>query len=315
MIRKQTQYALLILCIFIASIFSDNVNADEDAEIQQAIDAYQEKSWELGLAAGYGMRSNPLINSDDIPLYVVFDIAWFGDWFFFDNGDLGLNLHETDKLSINFIAHVNNERGVFEWFNNSQLGVQVFTDSLAGASIFCDDLKTEVLLDSPPDSLDLEIDTGSCQETGQVKAPKRSFAVDGGLEIIYADVWGDLQLQVLSDLSLTHKGVEIWASYAYSWHYGNWRLTPSFGLNWKSSNLLDYYYGVRDSEARENRPAYKASSGFNHFARLSVSYTINDHWGLVGVAEYETLSRSIRNSPIVNKDSVETLFVGIMYRF
>ena len=275
-------------------------SADQDAEIQQAIAAYQERSWEFGLAAGYGRRRNPLINSDDIPLYVVFDVAWFDDWFFFDNGDLGLALHETDSLSVNLVAHVNNERGVFEFFNNSQLGVQFLpTDGFSPSTPGNPDPLTQnpELANQPP------------------KPPKRKFAVDGGLEVIYADVWGDLQLQVLSDISMRHKGMEIWGSYAYTLDYGNWKLTPSIGFNWKSSHLLDYFYGVRDSEALINRPAYQADSGFNGFARLTLSYRITNHWGIVGVAEYETLNRSIRRSPIVNRNNINTLFIGLMYRF
>ena len=266
--------------------------AIDDEEIQQAIDAYEERPWELGLAAGYGVRTNPLINSDDIPMYVVLNIAWFGDYLFFDNGDVGLSIHETDKLSINFIAHINNEREIFEWLNNSQLGIQF---NAAGSSF-------------------VPTDTNG-MPTKPVEVPDRNLAVDGGLEMIYADDWGDIQLQVLGDLTNTHKGFEVWASYAFPWQSGDWNIVPSVGLNWKSSHLLDYYYGIRDSEVEVNRPAYKAQSGFNSFARLSIAYHINDNWGVTGIAEYETLSRSIRHSPIVDEDGIGTLFIGLMYNF
>lgn len=266
--------------------------AIDDEEIQQAIDAYEERPWELGLAAGYGVRTNPLINSDDIPMYVVLNIAWFGDYLFFDNGDVGLSIHETDKLSINFIAHINNEREIFEWLNNSQLGIQF---NAAGSSF-------------------VPTDTNG-MPTKPVEVPDRNLAVDGGLEMIYADDWGDIQLQVLGDLTNTHKGFEVWASYAFPWQSGDWNIVPSVGLNWKNSHLLDYYYGIRDSEVEVNRPAYKADSGFNSFARLSIAYHINDSWGVTGIAEYETLSRSIRHSPIVDEDGIGTLFIGLMYNF
>lgn len=330
-----------------------DLSKDEEAEIQQAIEEYEERSWELGLAAGYGVRTNPLVNSDDIPMYAVLNVAWFGEQFFFDNGDLGLTVHETDKLSVNFIAHVNDERGIFEWLNNSRLGVQFFgseassdfspplTDQGMGEENLvqddnseynstpdfeldpdneeldcCSDFESEVQNqnDFPPDDLIDDAETRD-ENQGQVEIPRRNFAVDGGLEIMYADDWGDLQFQVLSDISFTHKGFEVWASYAYPWQHGNWKLVPSVGFNWKSSALIDYYYGVRKEEANLLRPAYRASSGFNSFAKLSLAYRINDNWGLVGVAKYEALSRSIRQSPIVDRQSIETLFIGIMYNF
>ncbi|MCK5828808.1 MAG: MipA/OmpV family protein [Methylococcales bacterium] len=277
-----------------------NLSDNDDEAIQQAIEDYVERPWELGLAAGYGVRTNPLINSDDIPMYVVLNIAWFGDYFFFDNGDLGLAIHETEKLSISLIAHINNEREAFEWLNNSQLGIQ-FAHGIAETS--------------PPSSSLSDIGSFDLEELNSIEVPKRSLAVDGGLELIIADDWGDFQLQVLTDISNTHNGVEVWASYAYPWKYQNLKIIPSIGINWKSSHLLDYYYGIRDSEADLFRPAYKASSGFNSFARLSISYHINDNWGITGVAEYEALSRSIRRSPIVDQEGITTLFIGLMYNF
>jgi outer membrane protein len=326
-----------------------DLSEEEQAEIKKAIEEYQERSWELGLAAGYGVRTNPLVNSDDIPMYAVINVAWFGDQFFFDNGDLGLTIHETEKLSVNFIAHVNDERGIFEWLNNSRLGVQFFASEASGdfsppidnqgmeeetpvednSSEYnseleaemqeldcCSDFDSETQTqdDFPPDNL-IADDERLNQNQETIEIPRRSFAVDGGLEIMYADDWGDLQLQVLSDISFTHKGVEVWVSYAYPWRHGNWKFVPSVGINWKSSNLLDYYYGVRKEEANQVRPAYRANSGFNSFAKLSLSYRINDNWGVVGVAKYEALSRSIRESPIVDSQSIETLFIGIMYNF
>ncbi len=48
-----------------------------------------ERRWRLGAAFGYGERTNPLIQSEDIPVIVDLDIAWFGKRWFFDNGDIG----------------------------------------------------------------------------------------------------------------------------------------------------------------------------------------------------------------------------------
>lgn len=289
MFKKLILIALFVLCNDKELLAAAKLSAVDEAEIQKAIELYEERPWELGLAAGYGVRTNPLVNSDDIPMYAVINAAWFGDWFFFDNGDLGVSVHESEKLSVNFIAHINDEREVFEWLNNTRLGVQFF--GVEAASLI-EDIAEE-----------------------QIEIPKRNLAVDGGLEIVYADDWGDLQLQVLTDLSFAHKGAEIWASYAYPWRHGNWKIVPSIGINWKSHNLVNYYYGVRNSEDRINRPAYTAGSGFNSFVKLSIAYRFSDNWGVVGVAEYETLSRSIRRSPIVDQDSIETLFIGLMYSF
>ncbi len=314
---KQLFFLILTLLALPSAKATSELSHNEEAEIQQAIDAYEERPWDLGIAAGYGLRTNPLVNSDDIPIYAVLNIAYYYQPFFFDNGDIGLTLHETDKLSVNLIAHVNDERGIFELLNDSRLGVQFFGSESSVSSLSPspdNENDTQSESDSSLGTTFIE-DSQNLQNQLAIKIPKRSFAVDAGLELLYADDWGDLQLQVLSDISFTHKGFEVWASYAYPWRHGNWKLVPSIGVNWKNSRLLDYYYGVRDKEANLVRSAYTAESGFNSFAKLSLSYRINDNWGIVGVAEYETLSRSIRRSPIVNEQSINTFFIGLIYNF
>jgi hypothetical protein len=45
----------------------------------------EEKNWRFGIALGFGERTNPLVQSEDIPVLVDLDIAWFGERWFFDN--------------------------------------------------------------------------------------------------------------------------------------------------------------------------------------------------------------------------------------
>src|SRR5687768_315446 len=59
----------------------------------------EEKRWRIGAALGYGLRSNPLIRSDDIPIAIDLDLAWFGDRWFFDNGDLGVLLLDNAVMT------------------------------------------------------------------------------------------------------------------------------------------------------------------------------------------------------------------------
>ena len=51
------------------------------ALLAMSLSAAAESPWRLGVAVGYGERSNPLVLSDDIPIVVDLDIAWFGKRF------------------------------------------------------------------------------------------------------------------------------------------------------------------------------------------------------------------------------------------
>jgi outer membrane protein len=312
---------LYILSFCSVLLIASAVSADDDLDIQQAIAEYKERSWEFGVSAGYGARTNPLINSHDVPLYLIFNMAWFGDWVFFDNGDLGLNFYEGDRLSLNLITHLNNERSVFEWFNK---GVRVFGVPTAGTALFDNNsVSTEghrpidqdatvatYHLAEEPLGPEYGVDTNA-----SIEIPHRKLAVDAGLEVLYTADWGELQMQFLSDISFRHKGFEIWGSYSYPWQFGNLLLTPSVGFVWKSSGLLNYYYGVRYDEAQPSLSAYQARSGTNAFVRLAAVYNLSNHWGVVGVVEYESLSTSIQHSPFVDKKSIQTYFIGLTYQF
>ena len=106
MIRRLTQLALLLLALDATLCLAE----EENEEVT-------ESRWRLGAAFGYGVRTNPLVQSDDIPIIVDVDIAWFGDHWFFDNGDLGLTFADSDALTANLVARVNSDR-VF--FGNSE---------------------------------------------------------------------------------------------------------------------------------------------------------------------------------------------------
>src|SRR3954471_15836538 len=83
-----------------------------------------EHHWRLGLALGYGERTNPLIQSEKIPVLVDLDIAWFGKRWFFDNGDLGFSLVDGPAFTINAVARVNTDRAFFAKTNTKYVNFQ-----------------------------------------------------------------------------------------------------------------------------------------------------------------------------------------------
>ena len=87
------------------------------------------------------------------------------------------------------------------------------------------------------------------------------------------------------------------------------------GLNWKSSAAANYYYGVEPGEARLGLPAYSVGSATNVFARLSMTYTLSEHWQIVSLLQYEKLASEISNSPSVEDDHVTTGYIGLYYEF
>ncbi len=275
----------------------------------------QASPWTLGVALGQGRRDNPFVGSDDIQLNAVLDIAWYGERFFFDNGDVGLNLSTTDQLSLNALVVFNNERNYYSYLNNGSSGLDLLNLKR---------IAQEQGLDSPSiaggegvdlDSLTIqELEPLVFQDVDSSLA-QRDFAVSSGLEFIYSHAWGDIQGQLLADVSDVHGGQSAWLAYSYPWYTPKSEVSLSLGLDWKSASLVDYYYGVQRDERIDGRPSYRAGSGVNSVIRLSARHALSDRWHLVGVMEREYLSGAIRNSPIIKRDAVNTIFLGLYYQF
>lgn len=243
----------------------------------------EESRWRLGAAFGYGERSNPLVQSEDIPIVVDLDIAWFGDRWFFDNGDLGLTVADNDEVTVSVIARFNSDRVFF-----GRTNTRFVTFDAVGAP-----------LEQPVD----------------FKPPDRDYAIELGVEMLTDGRWGALQLTAFRDASSTHDGYELRADYSFGWREQRLYVEPSFGASYKSDRLNNYYWGVTNEEAGNVVLPYEAAAGVNWHARLFVGYQLTRHWAVSLVAEYERLNKKAARSPIVEERSVRGLFAGVAWRF
>jgi MipA family protein len=239
--------------------------------------------WRIGIALGYGARSNPLIQSQAIPIAVDIDVAWFGKRWFFDNGDLGLTLLDRSAGTLNLVARANSDR-VFFGKTNARF-VQV---SAVGAP-----------LASPV----------------QLKVPDRNYAVELGFEWLADGRWGKLMLSGFHDVSKAHEGFSADAEYAYPIYGSHWTFEPTVTLRYKSAALNDYYWGVRASEANVALSTYQAGAGLNWQVGARANYYLTSHWRLAAGLNVERLSNSIVDSPLVRERDVTGYFAGLAYQF
>lgn len=274
-----SKYLVPMICL---PILLSRVAASAAAPALPAESADDESPWRISLALGYGERSNPLVMSDDIPIVVDVDIAWFGKRWFFDNGDLGFTLLDRDLVTVNAIGRLNSDRVFFGKTDTDFVSV---------------------------------LGPGGIVTSEQITVPDRDYAFELGLELLADGSWGYVQAAVHGDVGNTHDGYELYLNYGYDFRRQRWLLSPSFGLSWKSRNLNDYYWGIREDETNPLFPAYVANSGLNQHARLLASYRLDPNWALVFVAEYERLSSEASASPIVSENHVVGLFAGVRYGF
>ena len=267
-------YRLSLLALLLAA---------QPAVAQEAPEEEEESKWRLGAALGYGGRSNPLVQSDDIPIVVDLDIAWFGERWFFDNGDLGVTFADNSALTASVVARINSDR------------------------VFFGKTDTRFI------SLDLAGEPAS--QMVEFKPPDRDYAIELGVEMLTDGDWGMLQLNAFHDVSGTHEGYELFANYSRGWRNQRLYIEPSFGVSYKSDKLNNYYWGVTPDEAGDIVDPYQASAGLNWHARFMIGYQLNRDWSLSLVAEYERLNDEAYASPIVEENGVFGWFAGLSRRF
>lgn len=126
----------------------------------------------------------------------------------------------------------------------------------------------------------------------------------------------DVSAEWLTDVSGNSKGQLINVGLERTWHFGDhFLLTPYVGASWQDAKTIDYYYGVRDSEARIGRPAYTGESATNIESGVRGVYMFDEHHSVLMGAEVTRLAGEIKDSPLVDRSTTNSVYLGYLYRF
>ncbi len=140
-------------------------------------------------------------------------------------------------------------------------------------------------------------------------------AFEMGLGSTKQSTWGKYELEGLIDVSGAHEGFELTVKYSYPKLSGRWLIEPAISIQLQSKNLVDYYHGVSDSEAHDERPAYEGSKAINSVLSMTVGYSINPQLLAIAGMEQLDLDHSITDSPIVDEHQIRKIYLGLIYTF
>jgi outer membrane protein len=143
----------------------------------------------------------------------------------------------------------------------------------------------------------------------------RDASLDAGAEWSWRADWGLIGVSLVTDVLGKHHGQELELSYTALFPYAGFEFVPSAALRWRSSNLVDYYYGVRAEEAAAGRPAYEPDDTITPLARLMVRRKLSEKWSALGAVQYEWFGSEITDSPIVEDDYIVSFMLGLTYTF
>ena len=93
------------------------------------------------------------------------------------------------------------------------------------------------------------------------------------------------------------------------------KLIPQVGVEWVDKKYVDYYYGVRDSEATAGRAAYTGKATLNPEISLSGIYRFDRHHSMMLNVGVRSFGKEIKNSPIVGRSTENRVMLGYKYSF
>jgi MipA family protein len=277
------------LCLLLLTLIWHPATACERGA-GQCID---KQDWQVGLALGIGVRTNPLVDGDNIPLLLLPDIAWYGEAFYLDNDEFGYQWYDSGKVALETFVNLNKEAAYFRYFHPSNL---LFSNFSLNSSFI-----GPARVPEPQVSKD---DVAS-----------RRWAVNGGARLHIRQLLGEWQLTALTDVSSVHHGHQFSLSYSTNWQMQDWRLILTPSLTWKSAALTDYYYGLDERDGVLPSFYFSGRSGWLPGVDLTVTRPLSEKWLMLLKANWTGLHDGMTDSPLVQENGITTFFIGAAYRF
>lgn len=119
---------------------------------------------------------------------------------------------------------------------------------------------------------------------------------------------------------LSSEGNSVELDFSKKWITESYLLKASVFATYHDSDYQNYYFGVTEAEAANPLNfkvdnAYQADSGTDFGVKVIGAYNISESFYVQGLVEYVKLDSSIKDSPIVDSDSVIQFGIGIGYTF
>lgn len=98
--------------------------------------------------------------------------------------------------------------------------------------------------------------------------------------------------------------------------WGGLTLAPMVGVDWNNGQQNRYYYSVSDDEARRTGlDVWRPHASTIPFVSLAANYDWQNNWNGWAEITGRLYSSTITDSPMVNKDAIAELTVGVSYSF
>ena len=145
---------------------------------------------------------------------------------------------------------------------------------------------------------------------------KRKGTLMAGLSYVHNTQYGYLRAALAGDTLDNSNGFVGDVAWLYRYTNGGLTLTPGIGVDYKSENYNDYYYGVSRNESRRSGlKQYQADDGWNPYLELTANYKFATDWSVYASGRYLRLSDEVKDSPMVDRSWAGIFSTGVTYSF
>ncbi|QFU21882.1 MipA/OmpV family protein [Shewanella eurypsychrophilus] len=129
--------------------------------------------------------------------------------------------------------------------------------------------------------------------------------------------WGEryvFQYRLVSDY-YDDQGILSTARLGTSWQVRNWNFHALASIEYSSSTLNSYLFGVSDEEATDLFPEYQPGSSFNYGMELGVAYPLSESFVFRAMYRFKILPDEVTDSPFNQTGYVSFFNASISYVF
>ncbi len=334
---------LCLLCLWCGAMAVLPALATEPQSCSAATDeCVAVGEWRFSVGVGLGVRTNPVVEGDNLPILLMPEVSYYGERFFWDTTNIGFTLVETPQHSLNLLATLGLD---YIYFRDWSLGNFVIEGGAGNFTVSPvpppggvdvtgndgeednagDDREEEINNPNPGDkdgpneffhSPKLASSAPEQPSSSTIHLDKRRMAALAGID--YSFYWRGTVFgaQWLQDVSNVHGGQEVRLGVDHRWQLGASRLGMAAGAVWQSREVIDYYYGVDPHEVVSDRDfTYSPGSAWTPYVRFDWQQPLTPHWSLQATLHHKWLDTTITRSPIVDGKGSTSVFVGGVYHF
>lgn len=126
---------------------------------------------------------------------------------------------------------------------------------------------------------------------------------------------GQLGFTGMADVLDNHEGYIIGANYSLPYSLWGGMVAPFAQVSYQSQDFVDYYYGVRNTEATAVRAAYKGDNTVNYGFGVMGMFPLTENQTLIANLSHEFFGSEIEDSPIVEDSGATSLLLIWAYSF